>query len=305
MRNRGESAWRRAADLLLPHFPPQPEDGGFRESVWMRGGRIAVQVCLCLPFVVASGVAAIFIGGSRPEQAGVFVLFFLLAYPAAVVVALVQQRNEARDRVLDYSTPRAFARMNACPNCGGSGIEASGERTERDEQESGKDAEARTVARRRACGWSQRDETGLDVLMVVPAESLAPEQRPCGVCGGPVEQLEGGAWVCVRRCAIPAPAVPEEGERWKITICNSCGRVADRAADGSAYCRWSQRHNPVNGGTFNQIMVVPEARATQAERERDELRKALRRIIADDTYATKIARTALHPQDSTERTDDA
>jgi hypothetical protein len=192
-----------------------------------------------------------------------------------------------------------------CSRCGGSGIEASGERTERDEQESGKDAEARTVARRRACGWSQRDETGLDVLMVVPAESLAPEQRPCGVCGGPVEQLEGGAWVCVRRCAIPAPAVPEEGERWKITICNSCGRVADRAADGSAYCRWSQRHNPVNGGTFNQIMVVPEARATQAERERDELRKALRRIIADDTYATKIARTALHPQDSTERTDDA
>jgi hypothetical protein len=205
------------------------------------------------------------------------------------------------------------ARMNACPNCGGSGIEASGERTERDEQESGKDAEARTVARRRACGWSQRDETGLDVLMVVPAESLAPEQRPCGVCGGPVEQLEGGAWVCVRRCAIPAPAVPEEGERWRVLR-------DDEDLGPGCYEVGIEGYGPPPG----DAILVPASRAEAAERHLAELREEVERVrdfCEDDrvlsmntmgeksgaaiAYGIVIERldAALHPQDSTERTE--
>jgi hypothetical protein len=85
-----------------------------------------------------------------------------------------------------------------------------------------------------------------------------------------------------------------------------CGRCGHPPSDGPCIMG-NDEHADTWPKPFAAFAVVRDlsSRATQAERERDELRKALRRIIADDTYATKIARTALHPQDSTERTDDA
>jgi hypothetical protein len=77
-------------------------------------------------------------------------------------------------------------------------------------------------------------------------------------------------------CPDCAPAVPEGGERWTIRVCE-CGRVEMPDTQGHV-------HYPREGGVpkmSEPFVVVPEARAKQAE-ERAERLKADRQAAWDE-----------------------
>jgi hypothetical protein len=148
------------------------------------------------------------------------------------------------------------ARMNACPNCGGSGID----------------------------------------LAVGCAASTAG--------GGPDLDYPAPA---------PAPAVPEEGERWRVLR-------DDEDLGPGCYEVGIEGYGPPPG----DAILVPASRAEAAERHLAELREEVERVrdfCEDDrvlsmntmgeksgaaiAYGIVIERldAALHPQDSTERTE--
>lgn len=103
----GESLWRRVGRSLLPKKREVPGEARLIEGAWCRTHREWKLMCLSLPFLVLDGLVAIFAGGG-PKLTALIVFFglFCAAVVPAFVYALFQQRNEARDALVELRSQR-------------------------------------------------------------------------------------------------------------------------------------------------------------------------------------------------------